>query len=78
MIAFQHASTPALQPELQALIDRGMLTRAQADEVTAFAVEVQEAVCRGEMTLRQAETMGQMLGVRYGQARRRTLTREDS
>jgi hypothetical protein len=44
-----------------------MLSRAQADEVTAFATEIDEAVSRGEMTLGQAEAMGHMLGVRHAQ-----------
>lgn len=58
-----------LPPGLQALIDRGMLSRVQAEEVTLFASNVHDAVCRGEMTVSQADAMGQMLGLQY--ARRR-------
>jgi hypothetical protein len=42
-----------------------MLSRALAEEVTAFATEIDAAVSRGEMTLSQAEAMGHMLGVRH-------------
>lgn len=63
-------ATLALAPGLQQLIHRGLLSRAQAEEVTAYAAEVHDAVTRGEMTLSQAETLGAMLGLRY-QSRRR-------
>jgi hypothetical protein len=60
----------ALAPGLQLLIDRGTLSRAQADEVTAFAEQVDAAVSRREMTLAQAEAMGSLLGLRYAAANR--------
>jgi hypothetical protein len=64
------APRSALAPGLQRLIDRGTLSRAQADEVTAFAEQVDDAVSRREMTLAQAETMGRLLGLRYAAANR--------
>lgn len=54
-----------LHPELNALIDRGLLTCRQAAEVTAFACEIHGAVARGEITLAQADALGQLLGVRH-------------
>ena len=60
----------ALAPGLQLLIDRGTLSRAQADEVTAFAEQVNGAVSRAEMTLAQAEAMGRLLGLRYAETNR--------
>jgi len=65
----------ALQPGLQSLIDRGLLSRCQAEEVTAFAGEIHDAVIRGEMTLGQADAMGQMLGVRYARGTNARLAR---
>lgn len=62
------ALAPALQPGILLLIDRGILSRASAaetsDRATAFAAEVGGAVARGDMTLDQADTLGQMLGLR--------------
>lgn len=57
------APTPALEPGLRLLIDRGILSRAQLDETTAFAVAVRRAVSRGEVTVSQARMIRQMLGV---------------
>jgi hypothetical protein len=60
-----------LHPELNALIDRGLLTRAEAADVSALVVEighaVARAVSRGEMTLDQAGALGRLLGVAYAQ-----------
>jgi hypothetical protein len=53
-------SVPALHPGLVALIDRGVLSRADEDE--SFAVELDEAVSRGDVTPSQAHTLGQMIG----------------
>lgn len=55
----------ALHPELNALIDRGLLARAQAGEAPAFADELRAAVARGELTLAQADALGQLLGVQH-------------
>lgn len=57
------APAPALKPCLQDLIDRGILSRAQF-ETAVFANDVVRAVSRGDVTPSQADTMGQMLGVR--------------
>lgn len=66
----QHPPPPALHPELQQLIERGLLSRAEALEISTLAVEIDAAARRGEMTLAQAEALGQMLGLRYGESRR--------
>jgi hypothetical protein len=55
----------ALHPRLNALVDRGLLTCGQADEVTAFAGAIRDAVARGEMTATQGDTLGRLLGVRH-------------
>ncbi len=63
----------ALNPELNALIDRGLLTCREVAEVTAFAREINAAVTRGEMTPAQAEALGHLVGVQCaanGNARR--------
>lgn len=57
------ASTPALEPGLGLLIDRGILSRGHLDQTGAFAVEVRRAVSRGAVTASQARTIRQMLGV---------------
>ncbi len=59
----------ALNPELNALIDRGLLTCRELAEVTAFAREINAAVARGEMTLPQADALGQLLGVQCAASR---------
>ena len=65
----------ALEPGLQALIDRGLLSRAEAADINFFSSEVALAVSRGAMTPTQADAMGQMLGLRHarrhGRAERR-------
>lgn len=65
-----HPPPPALHPELQQLIERGLLSRAEALEISTLAVEIDAAARRGELTLGQAEALGQMLGLRYGESRR--------
>lgn len=55
----------ALHPELTALVDRGLLSRAEALEVEALECEINAAVARGEMTTQQADALGQMLGVQF-------------
>ena len=68
MTATPYAPETALTPGLQLLIDRCILWRAASNdtlvEPEAFAAELDEVVGRGEMTLRQAETLSKMLGVR--------------
>lgn len=66
----QHPPPPALHPDLHRLIERGLLSRAEALEISTLAVEINEATRRGEMTIAQAEALGQMLGLRYGENRR--------
>ena len=60
-----------LHPELNALIDRGLLTRAEAADVSAVVVEIGGAVARcvarGEMTIEQAGDLGRLLGVQYAE-----------
>lgn len=55
----------ALHPELNALIDRGLLTERDATDLTALAGAIRDTVARGEMTLEQAHILGRLLGVRY-------------
>jgi len=55
----------ALHPELAALVERGLLSRAEALEIRALEREINTAVERGEMTIEQADALGQMLGVQY-------------
>jgi hypothetical protein len=68
MKAFEPTPGTALHPGLQSLIERGILSQAASSETpeatTAFAAAVARAISRGEMTPRQASTLGQMLGVR--------------
>jgi hypothetical protein len=68
----------ALHPGLNALVDRSLLTGREAADLTALASAIQDAVTRGEMTLAQADALGQLLGVRYaantnGRRARRSL-----
>ena len=55
----------ALNPELNALVDRGLLAGREAADLTALAGAIQDTVARGEMTPGQADTLGQLLGVRH-------------
>jgi len=67
MFATPTAPDPALEPALQLLIDRGILSRAENDTLgddEAFAGELAGAVVRGRVSPRQAETLSQLLGVR--------------
>lgn len=61
--ATELATASAFQPGLQQLIERGILSRAQL-EGAVFANDVVRAVSRGDVTPDQADTIGQMLGVR--------------
>jgi hypothetical protein len=54
-----------LHPELNGLIDLGLLTERDATDLTALAGAICDTVARGEMTLEQARTLGRLLGVRY-------------
>ena len=60
-----------LPPSIQMLIDRGVLSRAIAEErpgeASAFVAQIRAAVSRGEVTSAQASTLRQMLGFRYAQ-----------
>lgn len=81
MKAIQHAPDPAppppLQPDLQLLVERGVLSRAVSDErpeeLTTFAARVDDAVRRGEVTPTQAAALRQMLGMRGARHGRRRL-----
>ena len=68
MIATPFGPEPALDPALQLLIDRGILSRAASndtrEDVEAFGAELAGAIARGEVSPDQAETLSQMLGVR--------------
>jgi hypothetical protein len=66
---------PSLHPELNALIDQGLLAERAPAELTVLAGAIRKAVARGDMTCEQARALGRMLGVRTADGNRRRARR---
>lgn len=52
-----------LPPEMERLVELGLMSRAEAEESDQFMDALADAVTRGEITLQQAKDLGAMLGL---------------